>query len=339
MKRALFEKFLSEMETMSVADIKEAMNRDDFRTFMNKGLKGLLVGAYDRANQKATYQEITVSDTSNSDRENYPSMGSPAIPLPIQEGEAYKQLAPGSPDDIPVTNFKYGGILELTEEAGDDDQTPGKQLRKQAQKLGAGSVKLKDIVFYSLLTSNGTIYDGQNFFSLNHPGYTGGAARVNNDNIYTNVTMSANALATALGIIGLWEGADPDEDLDVTPEKIVCGLRLQQTAFGLTNADLLPFAMAAGPLGPGATVSGGMPNAMKGKLGVTVSHRLDKVAPLDWYIKTDFPGILYQTRKGMVVTQEAMNAGETFIRDLLRWKISERFGRKVINWRWGILIS
>lgn len=323
----------------SLRQIQEAMGRTEFFQFMQKGVKGLLVDAYQKALRDTTFEEITVLDPSTSDGEDYPSMGGPQLPKKKLEGMPYQQLNGGSPDSIRVTNATYGGIIALTKEADKDDQTPGKALRKQASQVGPNHAKLKDKFFYSLLTGNPTIYDGGTFFRLNHPGYTGGANRASNDNAYTGVTMSANALQVVLGIIAQWEGADPDQDLDVMPERIVAPITMQQTAHGLINADLLPFAMAAGVLGPGATVSGGMPNRMKGKLALTTSHRLDRVSTTDWYVKTNFPGLLYQPREGLTVMAEAPNAGRSFENRELRWLTDERFGGATINWRWGVYVS
>lgn len=320
------------------ADLAEAMTRSDYADFMKKGLKGLLLDQYQKASAETTFQEIVAVENSESNLEDYPSLGDPEYPREVLEGEEYKNLAAGAPDNVKVTNFKYGGLLSLTEEAAEDDQTPGKRLARQAASLGRKHMEFKDKVFWSLITSNPTIYDGNSLFSLNHPGVTGGAANGNNDNIYTNVTLSANALAVIMGIVALWQGADSDHDLNVRITDIMVPIRLQQTAFGLTRADLLPVAYAAGPLGP-AAANGQMPNGMKGKLGVITSQRLDRVSTSDWYVKTNMPGLLHQVRKGLQFTQEAQNTGENFLKDVLRYKTSERFGRKVVQWRGFALVS
>ena len=329
-----FEKFLNEKG----ADLREAMTRSDFNAFMTKGLKGLILDSYSKAAAQTNFQEIVVVDDSESNLEDYPTMGDPEMPRLVKEGEEFKTLNPGAPDNVKVTNFKYGGIIELTTEAADDDQTPGKRLSRQAQRLGPKHMEFKDKVFFSLVSANGTIYDGGAFFRLNHPGYNGGADRASNDNLYTAVTMSANALAVTMGIISRWEGADADQDLNIKIQSVVCPVQLQQTAYGLTRADLLPLAYAAGALGP-AAANGQMPSMWKNKIGVTASQRLDRISTTDWYVKTDFPGLLYQRRQGLQVTQEANDSGEAFSKGVLRWKTSERFGGKVINWRSFMLIS
>lgn len=324
-----------------LADIQEAMTRTEFYQFMQKGVKGMLADAYVAALAETTYQEITVVEESDSDKEDYPSIGAPALPRKKNEGMAYEVLNSGSPDKVSVTNITYGGILELTKEAEADDKTPAKSLRKQATQLGPNHARKKDKVFYSLVTANGTIYDAGNFFALNHPGYTGGAARGVNDNIYTAVTLSANAVATALGMIAQWEGADADQDLGIQAERFVVPTTLELTATALANSDVIAVAYAAGPLGPATTAAGAaMPWALKKKgLKVTASYRLDKTSVTDWYIKTSFPGLLHQPREGLTVVAEAANSGAAFERGVLRWRTDERYGAGVVNWRGMMLIS
>lgn len=336
MNEATFMQWLSEMGKVG---LREAMTRSEYNDFMTRGIKGLLAGAYAAAALETTWRELVTEDTSSAKLENYPSIGDPAMPRQVLEGERFENLSPGSQDNVAVTSYKYGGIIELSTEADEDDQSPGKELGKQGLALGRKHEEYHDTVFYSILTGNAAIYDTQNFFSLNHPGYTGGATRAVNDNIYTGVTMSANALATVLGIIAQWEGADVAQRLQIRAERVVCPATLQQTALGLTNADLLPFAYAAGALGPAATVSGGMPNAMKGKFKVTSSPILDATSTTDWYVKTNFPGLLHLKRKGLTLIQEHPASGKSFEQGLLRWRTEERFRGKVINWRWGALIS
>lgn len=330
---------LNKILNLKGQDLREALSRNEVNVLMQKGIKSMLLDAYRSSLQKTTFQEIVVVDDSEADVEDYPSLGQPELPREVKEGESFKGLQAGSPDNVKVTNLKYGGILEINLEATEDDQSAGKQIRKQAMDVGPGHAKFKDKTFWASITDNGTIYDGQNLFSLNHPGFTGGASRANNDNLLTAVTLSANAVVQILGITALWEGADPDQDMDLQVTDIMCPKRLEQTAFGITKANLLPFAIASGILGPGATVSSGMPSALKGKLDVISSHRLDKVSLTDWYWKTDFPGLLYLRRKGLQVIQEDPNSGKSFEEDKLRWKTRERFGKKIINWRGFGLVS
>ena len=115
-------------------------------------------------------------------------------------------------------------------------------------------------------------------------------------------------------------------------------MTLQQTAYGLTKADLLPLAYAAGALGP-AAANGQMPSSWKNKIGVISSHRLDRVSLTDWYVKTDFPGLLYQKRKGLQIMQEGLGTGQHFSHGLHRTPTEERFGGKIIQWRGFALIS
>lgn len=333
------EEFVAALPHMTYADLVEAMTRTEYQQYMFQGVRALLDGAYAEAALQATFMQLVVEDASEAYLERYPSLGDPQLPVQVNEGQQFTVLSPGSPDTVNVTSLKYGGIIEITSETEEDDQSPGKEIRRQGMALGRKHVEYKDKATYSILASTANIYDGQAFFSDSHPGYNGGAARTNNKNIYTSVTMSANALASVLGIIGKWEGADPNQDIIPKAERIVCPITLQQAAYGLTRADLLPFGQGAGASGPAATVSGGAPNIFKDKLGVTTSGRLDKLSTVNWYVKTDFPGLLYLKRKGLQLFQELPNAGKSFEQGLLRWRTEERFRLKVINWRWGLQVT
>jgi hypothetical protein len=332
MKTMSLQEMMKIAETGNGKQLREAMTRSEFASFMVKGLKGTIVDAYATAMATVNFTELVVEETSASDHEEYPTMGATELPRKRLEGDEFRTLNPGSPDVVKVTNFSYGGILELTHEAGDDDQTPGKTLSKQAAALGSGHARFKDKAFWSLIIANPVIYDATNMFSVSHPGFTGGAARTSNTNILTSVTLSANALATVLGKIAIWEGADADQDLDVQAQALMVPVTLQQTAYGLTHADLLPVGYAAGPLGP-ATSFGSMPNVLKNKLGVILSHRLDRNSLTKWYVKTSFPGLMYQKREGLQITQEGLGTGKNFSHGILRTKTEERFGAKFVNWR------
>ena len=335
-----YEQFLEELDSIkNVTDLREAMNRTEYQVYMVKGVRGLLDGAYMRAALQATFMDIVVEDVSDAYLENYPSLGDPQFPKQVNEGQPFPVLSPGSPDNVRFTNLKYGGIIEIGNEVEEDDQSPGKEIRKQGMALGRKHIEFKDKSTYSILSNNPAIYDAQNFFAVAHPGFTGGATRTNNNNILTSVTMSANALATVIGQVAKWEGADVNQDIDVLCERIVCPVTLNGAANALTRADLLPFAAGAGPNGPAATVGGGMPNFYKGKLAVTASPRLDKSSTVNWYVKTDFPGLLYLKRKGLQVYQELPNSGKSFEQGMLRWRTEERFRLGVLNWRWGAKIS
>lgn len=334
-----FEQFVEDMSKMKGRELREAMNRSEYQAYMVKGIKGLLDNVYSKAALQATYTELVVEDTTDAALERYPSLGDPQMPQQVAEGQPFPVLSPGSSDNVNVTINKFGGIIEISTESEADDQSPGKQIGKQGMALGRKHVEFKDKTTYSILANNPVIYDSQNFFSDSHPGFTGGATRTNNKNILTAVTMSANALASVLGIIAKWEGADPNQDIDTLAEAIVCPVTLNGAANALTHADLLPFAAGAGPNGPAATLGGGMPNFYKGKLKVVASPRLDKISVINWYVKTTFPGLLYLKSKGLEVYQELPTAGKSFDQGLLRWRTEERFRIKPLNWRWGAQIT
>ncbi len=93
------------MEKGTFAELREAMTRTEFYQFMQKGVKGLLIDAYASAAAETTWRELVVVDSSDSDKEDYPSMGAPSLPREKGEGLPYEVLNSGSPDNVAVTNF------------------------------------------------------------------------------------------------------------------------------------------------------------------------------------------------------------------------------------------
>lgn len=264
-------------------------------------------------------------------------MGAPGLPEQVREGESYKEGQFGLDDMVEITNLKYGEIIAVTHEMIEDDQT--KRVIQQPNRIGAGHKKFEDKITYSILTANATAYDSQAFFSLNHPGITGGGAIAANDNILTAVTLSANAIAQALGIMARWTGASADDILDVTAKNLVVPKNLKYTANILTQSAFLPLAFAAGVLGPGATTGQAKNVLADENLGVISSARLDSSSTTDWYIWSDFPGLIFQTREPLKLLAESEESGTFFERDVRRWKSRKRFRIGVINWRVGMLIS
>ena len=320
----------------NLKSIREAATRNEFYNFLSVGLKALLFGAYRET--KTTYQNLVTFETSDKDKEGYPALGMPGLPTKVLEGQPYSAKNLPKEDTVEITNYKFGEIIEITEELIEDDKT-GK-IKSLPTGLGKAHAKFEDKSVYEIINNNATCYDSQNLFSMSHPVYTGGGAVAANDNIYTNVTFSAGSLAVVLGKISRWSGHTSEDILDVVAKNLVVPENLRYTAGVLTQSEFIPYGYAAGTYGPATT--GGAPgkNVVRELgLGTIASPRLDATNTLDWYVWTDFPMIVFQWRKKLQVLAENPNSGEKFLRDVMRWKSKVRFGLKAINWRGGIKVS
>lgn len=315
--------------------LKEASTRPEFYRFMTVGLKDLLFKGYKEA--AITYPRLVALEDSNKDKEGYPSLGSAYLPERVLEGQPFPEKGLSPDDLVEVTNCKYGRIIAITQELIDDDQT--KQIAKEPLQLGAAHAKHEDKTVYSIINGNATGYDSQAIFSLNHPGYTGGSAVAANDNLYTNVTLSANALAVVLGMIAGWTGHSSEDILDVTATDLLVPKNLEYTANLLTQSEYLPLGQGAGALGPAGTVGQGKNVLKNAGLGVIASARLDKTSTSDWYVKTDFPGLVFQWREKLQLLEENEASGVRFERDVYRWKSRARWAAKCINWRFAVKVS
>jgi phage major head subunit gpT-like protein len=317
-------------EIYELKSIKEAATRPEFYRFLDQGLKTLLFGAYKATN--STYEQIVTMETSTKAKEGYPSIGGLGLPEKVLEGQPFPEKQIGQDDLVELTNCKFGQIISVTQELIDDDQT--RQIVKMPSELGIAHKKHEDKTVYSLIYGNPTIYDGSAFFAVDHPGYTGGAALGDNDNIYTNVTLSAGAIGVALSMIALWKGHDATESVDVKARTILVPERLKYSANVLVhNQTLFGVGHAGTNLGGLGSTYGNTPNPFIGdNLNVISSHRLDATAT-DWYIVTDFPGLVFQWRQKLKLLSENENSGVKFERDVLRWRSDARWAVGVVNWR------
>lgn len=319
------------MDILDSRILKEASYSPDFYQFLQVGLRDLILLAYQRQAAKRTYERIVTAAPSTKDKEGYPIMGDPGLPERVQPGESYPEKTIGSNDLVELVNEDFGEIIAIHENLLEDDQTGA--LSGQFTRLGEAMGRKEDKTVYSIINGNPTIYDSQAFFGLNHPGVTGGAADASNDNLYTNVTLSANAVAAIIGIIAGWRGASSEDDLDIMAADLVLPKNLATTGVMLTQSDFIGLAYAAGQLGPAASTAQAR-NALKDlNIGVISSQRLDRTSTTDWYVKTDFPGFVFQTRSPLRVTMENENSGVRFEKKLIRGRVDKRWAAGIINWR------
>ena len=321
-----------------IRSIKEAATRPDFYKLLTSGLKTKMFDKYNKVDSE--YEQVVSFEGSTKDKETYPSLSDIGDPEKILEGEAFKENSPFVMQDVEVTNYKYGKIIAITREMVDDDQT--KKIKAQPAKLGAAHKNYENKVVFSAIvggTTAATCYDGLAIYTTNHLNRSGGAAQANNDNIYTNVTLSAGAVIVAMDMINLWRGLN-DERISVNPVAILCTPRLGYTARWLMSGTGLP-AYGANALGPASAYAITVGKSPLPMLKVIISKWLGKLtsSALDWYIWTDVPGWVFQWRDKLELYKEGDLSTSWFERDVMRWKSRERFGFKCIDWRASMLIS
>jgi len=324
---------------LEIKSIREAATRPDFPKLMDSGMKTKMFEVYHKV--ESDYEKVVSFETSNKDKETYPSLSDIAEPTKVLEGEAFREGDVGALQDVDITNFKFGRIVAITREMVDDDQT--KKIKNQPAKLGKMHKNYENRTVFSAIvggTTAASCYDGLAIYTTGHLNRAGGAAQALNNNIYTGMTLSAGSVIVAMDMINLWKGLD-DEVITVNPVAILVTPRLDYTARWLMGNTGLP-AYAAGPLGAAsahAITTGTSPMPM---LKVITSKWLGKIAsaaPLDWYIWTDVPGWVFQWRDKLELYKEGNLAQAWFERDVMRWKSRERFGFKCIDWRSSMLIS
>ena len=164
-------------------------------------------------------------------------------------------------------------------------------------------------------------YDSSNIFATNHPDITGGATNTNNYNNPNTGAANSTNFEVVLRGMDTWRDWD-GEPMDVSPKILLCA------SGQLSN--ILRLVQSRGSLD--ANINAAVVNVFQGLGQPMVWKRL---TANEWYIVTDVSGLIYQLRKALQVTQEGLNAGDSFLRDVYTWKVTKRWATKVINWRFA----
>jgi len=298
--------------------LREAMDRTEFTNFFRKGLKKVLLKGY--ASVGKPYEKIVTFETSDRDIEYYPALGGVPEPDEILEGEEYKRRGIVN-ESVSITNRKYGDIMEFTRELIMDEQTRAiKQKPREAGEVHARGENNKIFTLINNGDSGTNCYDGQDYFdTAGHPDVTGGTARAANTNNGGLGALSETNLETALAEIALWRGRTGEyitalpTVLLVAPNQLFIAKRLMHSTAEVSSE-----------------MSSGVANVHQGTMEIVVAPWLTAST---WYIKTNIPGFIFQWREKLRLQTENVDSGDSFLRDVYRYKHSTRFGYDIIDWR------
>ncbi len=310
------------LEKFTKEQLREAMTRSEFPEFFRKGLKSRLFKGYKE--YAKIYEDVVTFETSDRDKEYYPATGEAPNPELVFESEEYKES--GIVDEtITITNFKYGRILAITKEMIEDEQT--RQLRKLPAKLGGAHARFENETVFTFYNDgdSDTCYDAQNYFdTAGHPDVTGGSAVAANTNNGGLGALSEANLETALTEMALWRGRQ-GETILVRPMTLLVAPNQEWIARRLLGSSF--------EVNPTTNINvGHVMNAHQNSMRLIVAPWLTATT---WYIVTDIEGLIYQWREKLNLTTENKESGDSFIRDVYRYKSSTRFGLDAIDWRFG----
>lgn len=312
--------------------LKEADSSTAFTQFLVAGLLQNVIGMYNLV--KTSYQDwVTVTSTNLLDTPVAPLHGL-SFPREVGEQSPYPVSATAALS-LKFHARKYGTMYEVTKELLEDDQSG--QFKQQTGMLGEYLQLLTEVLVYGRLASvTGASYSGftpgisetkpsgesawpwtPSTAPLIGGGYNTGTSKVAlND---ANVKIAFNVLAQQKNLLGIL--------MNVKPNRFLISPFYQWDIAILLNSAYYPAgAQAAGTTGGAFAI-----NPLKGIADATIAPFMGdstgNFAALSkaWYLIDDSkPWFQLVTRTPVSVEQENPQSGQSFDRDICRFKASTR---------------
>lgn len=309
--------------------LMEADSAQSFVQFLRAGVNQIMMGAYQATS--TTYEDWVTITSSKVDTDLYTPNHGVSFPRQVGPQELYPEVGAAALD-IKLQNLKYGSVYSIQKELLNDDQSGS--FAQQQSLMGEYLKILSEVLCYGKLASvaNMQYIDYQIPISETKPSteanypwsqsFVGGGA--NRPAVYTVVTQTGLQNAK----IGLMNQKNLQGiKMQVDPDLLIVGTNQQFEAALLLNSAYYPSgAAAAGAVGGAFAI-----NPMKGIYDLIVSRFVFKNdATVDgtskaWYVvDSKKPFFVQQLREPVAVTQEDPNSGESFNRDVYRFKASTR---------------
>lgn len=292
-----------------------------------------------------TYEEWAHVIHSTKDTELYAPLNALSFLGEVGAGERYIEgNVVGL--DIKLRNKKLGEILPVEFELIEDDQTG--QFAQKVSELTEYAAQAWEVYAYAKLASisGGCTYgplsvpasetkpSTETTYPWNSSGFAAGGGKtrpgtfvlLTQDNVQTGFTQLENQL----NLQGL--------KMQCAPDTITVGPKWRWSLATLLNSNFYPSgAQSAGTVG-GALAT----NVLKGIAKPVISrfmfdnNGVSSANSFAWYIMdTSRPWFIVQIREAAHVTQENPESGESFERDILRWKLRVRGNADFIDPRFA----
>lgn len=317
--------------------MREADSATSFTQVLRAGIQQLVNNSYETV--PTTFESWTSTVNSERDTELYAPLHGISFMREVGKQELYSEsYAAGL--DIKLINRKYGEIFAVERELLEDDQTG--QFAKQSGLLGEYAKLAWEVIAYAKLAGSFTGGALANYAGLiipntetkpsteaNYPYAQSSAPFVgggyNRPGTYT-VLNQAGIQAGFIGLmgqknlLGLY--------MNVDPKRLVISPLNRFNAAILLNSSFYP-SVPSGTAG--AAGSSFAINPIESIAALTISRFVFTTTGLvdpnsnAWYLMDDSkPFFVMQVRESASVLQEAPNAGESFNRDIIRFRLTMR---------------
>ncbi len=317
--------------------LREADSATSFTQVLRAGIQQLVNNSYETV--PTTFETWTSTVNSERDTELYAPLHGISFLREVGKQELFSEsYAAGL--DIKLINRKYGQVYAVERELLEDDQTG--QFAKQSGLLGEYAKICWEVIAYAKLAGTFTGGAKANYQGLivpntetkpsteaNYP-YTSSSAPFvgggfNKPTSFTilNQTGIQNGFITLMGqknLLGLY--------MNVDPKRLVIAPQNRFTAAILLNSSFYPSVPSGTAGATGGTFS---INPIESIAALTITrYMFDNTGIVNpnsnaWYLMDDSkPFFVMQIRESASVIQEAPNSGESFNRDILRFRLVQR---------------
>lgn len=323
--------------------LKEAISASSFAQLERVGVQAAVNQLYQSVPD--TYSDWTHVIASNKDTELYAPLHGITFPGEIGPQEKYIESNMAGLD-IKLRNRKFGQLFTIERELDEDDQTS--QIQSMVSLMAEYSKLVNEVYCYGKLASvSGMAYSNLTVpvsetkpsTETNYPwtgsaapfqggGYNKGSASVALSQ--ANIQIAIIALMNQLNLLGL--------KMNVNPSRLIISPHYRFDAAVLMSSAMNP----AGAASAGATGGAFSINPIQNVLSTTCSRFMfDQNGSVNadskaWYVVDDSkPWFVLQLRETAAVSQENPLAGESFDRDILRWKLRCRLNADFIDPRFA----
>jgi hypothetical protein len=322
--------------------LREADTSSAFVQLLRAGIQLVVNNMYEVSS--ATFEEWTTVVPSKKDTEPYAPLFGIGFPGEVAKGGLYTEVGAMGADQK-LKNRKYGSMYAAEWELTEDDQTG--QIMRSAQIMGEYMKLVVEVVVHGKLASvsGGSTYANLTVgVSETKPSYEsnwpfGATLFGGGSNMPGSFALLSQPNIQA-AFIALRQQKNPlGLKMEVDPDCILCGPKYEFDSAVLANSAYYPSVA-----GTTAGVTGGQfaINPLKGKFDTVISKyhfkndgTVDDGTGTMWYAidkkKTANGAFIVQMRESASVINEAVNSGESFNRDLIRFKARSRFNADFIE--------
>ena len=330
-----FKKAKEKLDSMREADSATA-----FPQLLRAGVQTIVNEMYKTC--PTTFEEWTTTVQSKKDTELYAPLIGVAFPREVGKQMRYAEVA-ATGLDISLTNRKFGSIYSVEWELSEDDLTS--QVYAQSKLLGEYMKLLIEVWVYAKLSGAACSYADMKIpgtetkpsDETSYPWSTalkgGGANRPATFGVLSQANIQ-NAF-----IAGYAQKNQLGLQMNVELDRLIVSGKSVYDAAVLANSSFFPSATGtAGSVGGPFAI-----NPIKGLFEVTATRYMfesatGKINPSStaWYmVDSKKPWFICQIRESASVVNEAVNSGQSFEQDLIRFKARERFNADFIEPRFG----